>query len=1430
MQGAGARPGAPQTPSPPRPGGGREHLAQLADGRRQSEQPIAPHDRRVLSELALLANFERPRPWDTYQRPHGERQDPACAAGRGQQDWRVGRDKAKTNHVLLLLCLNVGVDPPDVQRVDPCAKLECWTDPLVAQSKMLTKGSEVIGDLLTEQYRQLQKTAIYKCGLELSVDDLKRDLQSMRKKAKDGRVLVHYNGHGVPRMTQYGELWFFDEGHTQYVPVGISDIMQNVGSPTIYVLDCSNAGAILHYWYRQNFHQTRKKDILICACRMNEDLPLNPALPADLLTSCLTTPVQASLEWYYLYSHRECLLPTVTHDMIQKIPGALQDRKTPLGELNWIFMAVTDQIAWCTLPRDQFNKLFRPRNDVLLVALFRNFLLADRIMRETGCTPLTHPPLAETHTHPMWEAWELALERVLAQLPALTSSADYVYKPSSFFTEQLTAFEIWVDFGSKDKGAPDELPCIIQGLSSWQYRVRSLKLLARYLDLGPWAVHDALSCGVMPYVGRLLHQADLIYVMVVIWTKILLVDRSETTLNDLLRHPQPTARNFVKAIVPPPEPEARGAQPSASGGPGDDGRDSECAASGGVEQPVVMEGMTLGQCQGLACYLMCVLIDGGGWSAQCSCWNWQLLPQLRIALQSKESGVRSWAALCVARLIRNYPDARDHCVQRAELHRNELQGLMQDPSQEVRACCAAALAQLVGGGAQRGASTRVLSCDITMLHMLVKLSDDPSPLVRDEVVCTLSSFVDAYGASPALQALAGSSVKPMESHRMTLGSQVYSASVETRSRLHDDNPSEQFSQHGGTTPQQPHRRDHAAPVLAPPWPGPRTEMSPQQRAALQRSARACWAAVAPVNPAAGMPRKPDEETPRPSQELQAMIRRDPEVVRIAQFDERVQRVINTLHSADVLTFNELEMQLLDTPVQHGSEKETPSEASEGKEADDERAARMRKLLQEDVAELASRLLGDPFPAVRQRAAALVAAAAAHGGGREGQWAHQRGASPPGQALQQQQGQAPAAAAGAAAPPPEVLPRSRLFQWMEERTERPLLRSDVSGPAAERARWRAQMARDALQQFQAKGAQRRFVGHASSPPPPLSKDSFAVTPLPLAPGRVTAARFRAVMPQVITATQSGQVQLVDFDGPQPRVVAEVAHWAPVCEVLLLGDGSESPSVIVADTKGSVAVYSGLGNTGAQSPRRGGAAVSGAQPVGGAVAGLRLDTAFRAAPPPSARGRVCADVLHLDGALLYSSETAKILKFSVAEERLVQQINVQAQRGYLTALRCDQVATRMLVGGFDDGSVRFWDARSGDNHQVCQWLPCRGAPDPVVDLWIRSASHHVYVGYRSGAVRVWDLRSHQERKLEATRGKDRVLAAMVLHQTFPLVVCASEGADRPRAAKSQQGASLDFTSTKNDALGSMPISIPNGGLTMALHPYAPTIVADRNLIFF
>lgn len=55
--------------------------------------------------------------------------------------WRL-KSRMKTFNAGMFICLNLGVDPPDVVKTNPCAKLECWLDPTALPS---SKAIEAIG-------------------------------------------------------------------------------------------------------------------------------------------------------------------------------------------------------------------------------------------------------------------------------------------------------------------------------------------------------------------------------------------------------------------------------------------------------------------------------------------------------------------------------------------------------------------------------------------------------------------------------------------------------------------------------------------------------------------------------------------------------------------------------------------------------------------------------------------------------------------------------------------------------------------------------------------------------------------------------------------------------------------------------------------------------------------------------------------------------------------------------------------------------------------------------------------------------------------------------------------------------------------------------------------------------------------------------------
>lgn len=60
--------------------------------------------------------------------------------------------------------------------------------------------------------------------------------------------------------------------------------------------------------------------IQLAACSATQLLPMNPELPADLFTSCLTTPIKMALRWFVMQNQGK-LAPRISVEMLDKIPG-----------------------------------------------------------------------------------------------------------------------------------------------------------------------------------------------------------------------------------------------------------------------------------------------------------------------------------------------------------------------------------------------------------------------------------------------------------------------------------------------------------------------------------------------------------------------------------------------------------------------------------------------------------------------------------------------------------------------------------------------------------------------------------------------------------------------------------------------------------------------------------------------------------------------------------------------------------------------------------------------------------------------------------------------------------------------------------------------------------------------------------------------------
>ncbi|XP_049849534.1 protein raptor homolog isoform X2 [Schistocerca gregaria] len=551
---------------------------------------------------------------------------------------------------------------------------------------------------------------------------------TMRRNTRDERILFHYNGHGVPKPTDNGEIWVFNKDFTQYIPLSLYDLQQWLGSSTICVFECSSAGTAVK-WFEKfleqrqqererigrqekgaNLGQVQEDHILLAACGVNETLPINAALPADMFTSCLTTPIKMALRWALMNT----ILLDISPALIDQIPGKLNDRRTPLGELNWIFTAVTDTIAWTVLPKHLFQKLFR--QDLLVACLFRNFLLAERIMPPCRCTPISVPKLPPTYNHSMWLAWDLAVDSCLSKLSkhnaGYQNGVNNDFKHYSFFSDQLTAFEVWMKFGSQDRGSPEQLPIVLQVLLSQQHRLRALKLLGQFLDLGSWAVNQGLCVGIFPYVLKLLKSPapELVETLVFIWAKILAVDK--TCQVDLAK--EDGHIYFLKVLENPKSPPAQRVQ-------------SEFILS------VICNQNRLGQSL---------------------CLNSNLMQLCLNQLSHEDPEVRKWAVFCLSKFWESYDDAQEMVTKESACEKLSL--LLTDPIPEVRAAIVYAFGTFLKRE-KEGSNIKTLpnNFGILLLRLALNMSVaivDASPLVRAELTIALARFVDIC-AEPFLELL-----------------------------------------------------------------------------------------------------------------------------------------------------------------------------------------------------------------------------------------------------------------------------------------------------------------------------------------------------------------------------------------------------------------------------------------------------------------------------------------------------------------------------------------------------------------------------------------------------------------------------------------------------------------------------------------------------
>ena len=332
----------------------------------------------------------------------------------------------------------------------------------------------------------------------------------------------------------------------------------------------------------------------------------------------------------------------------------------------------------------------------------------------------------------MWQAWDLAVDMCLFQLPALlaaeTGGPAYQYHSSTFFAEQLTAFEVWLAEGAVNPRIPEQLPIVLQVLLSQVHRLRALLLLSRFLDLGRWAVNAALSVGIFPYVLKLLQSpaAELKPVLVFIWARILAVDRS--CQNDLLK--DHGYAYFINILTP----------------------NNAMLSIPHVSEHRAMSAFILSG--------FCTNFKLG----QQACVRGNVISASLAHVKDPDPLLRQWVCLCLAQVWLNNSEAKAAAI--AEGGHEKLCALLNDTVPEVRASAMYALGTFLSDPTK---TEQIVNIEHNIAISALTAMSDGSPMVRKEFVVALSHIVHQAGPSKFLAA-AGQTIEEDQWQQQRLAS------------------------------------------------------------------------------------------------------------------------------------------------------------------------------------------------------------------------------------------------------------------------------------------------------------------------------------------------------------------------------------------------------------------------------------------------------------------------------------------------------------------------------------------------------------------------------------------------------------------------------------------------------------------------------------
>lgn len=233
------------------------------------------------------------------------------------------------------------------------------------------------------------------------------------------------------------------------------------GQRSIFIFDCSFAKKSLEGIL---YNEESKSNPFIIFAATSHLLNYSSHLPCDLFTSCLLTPSKVALLWQSQkvgHFQSGILKEIELQTLIDQLNDS-EDSNNILNMLNTALNAIADKIATDFFLTSDNEKKFYDifRRDSFTSQLFYNYMFSTRIMTALAMDPSSFPPIMDSTQHPLWETFDLQVDRALF---SLVNSLSPIHIPQSIFitenllNEAMEKLQSWLRFPISGRKIPYEI-------------------------------------------------------------------------------------------------------------------------------------------------------------------------------------------------------------------------------------------------------------------------------------------------------------------------------------------------------------------------------------------------------------------------------------------------------------------------------------------------------------------------------------------------------------------------------------------------------------------------------------------------------------------------------------------------------------------------------------------------------------------------------------------------------------------------------------------------------------------------------------------------------------------------------------------------------------------------------------------------------------